>query len=296
MHGKVFGIIDLGTGDDKFFGGNNAETVIDNDGADTYTLGGGDDQFLAVNHTNNGIDTIDGGTGLDMYVAADSTSGVIINLSTAAQIDNFHVGPVVNLAASTAIGDEIGTDIVKAFENAAGGSGNDIIVGTDGATAANYILGNEGDDDLAGLGGADTLIGGDGNDGLLGGVGKDVLTGGDGNTFDGMTDYFVYSSLGDSGVTASTRDIITDFELGIDVIDLHLIDANTTSGHTGDDAFTFIGTNAFFSHTAGELRAYWSMSGQIVEGDVNGDGRADFSIQLNNLAPGDVFQSTDFAL
>lgn len=54
----------------------------------------------------------------------------------------------------------------------------------------------------------DDLIGTDENDIITGGLGRDVVTG------NGGEDIFVYSSLRDAG------DIITDFEVGIDKIDL----------------------------------------------------------------------------
>jgi serralysin len=63
------------------------------------------------------------------------------------------------------------------------------------------------------------------------------------------------------------------------LFDLVSIDANTTNG-AGDNAFNFIGTNKVFTGQAGELRAFWIATGQIVQGDVNGDAKADFSIGL----------------
>ncbi|MEZ5829291.1 MAG: hypothetical protein R3D01_13330 [Hyphomicrobiales bacterium] len=44
-HGTVNGTIDLGSGNDTFKGGNNAEKVQDGDGADTW-LGGGNDRAV----------------------------------------------------------------------------------------------------------------------------------------------------------------------------------------------------------------------------------------------------------
>ncbi len=56
------------------------------------------------------------------------------------------------------------------------------------------------------------------------------------------------------------------------------IDANTQNGAATNEAFTFIGTNVNWGGVAGELRAIWTATGQIIEGDVNGDRKADFSI------------------
>ena len=76
---------------------------------------------------------------------------------------------------------------------------------------------------------------------------------------------------------------------GVDMIDLGLLDANAAVG--GNQAFVFIG-QAAFSGTAGELRTYLTNSVHYVAGDVNGDGVADFIIQLGSAA----VQSGDFLL
>mgnify|MGYP007017217504 CR=1 FL=1 len=67
-------------------------------------------------------------------------------------------------------------------------------------------------------------------------------------------------------------------------------------GTVGDDPFTFIGNNMAFNGTAGEVRALWIASGQIVEGDVNGDKNADFSIFLQDEAHVIILSSFDFVL
>ena len=61
------------------------------------------------------------------------------------------------------------------------------------------------------------------------------------------------------------------------MIDLRHIDADT-SRH-GNNRFSFIGDD-HFSHDAGELRAVRSGHHVNVSGDVDGDGHADFAIEL----------------
>lgn len=58
------------------------------------------------------------------------------------------------------------------FENARGGSADDVIRGNN---VNNSLFGNGGNDTLVGLNGNDTLSGGLGNDFLIGGRGQDVL-------------------------------------------------------------------------------------------------------------------------
>jgi Ca2+-binding RTX toxin-like protein len=144
------------------------------------------------------------------------------------------------------------------------GTGND---------AANVIIGNKGGNYIYGQGG---------NDCLVGGSGRDVLTGGAGH------DRFDFNSIKDSVKTY--RDQITDFVRGADKIDLLSIDARSTVA--GNQAFKWIAYQAFH-HKAGELHYVRSGANVIVEGDVNGDGRADFQIQLNGKS---VLGSTDFYL
>ena len=62
-------------------------------------------------------------------------------------------------------------------------------------------------------------------------------------------------------------------------------DANTLTA--GDQAFAFIGA-ANFSHVAGELRVFAVTGGYDIQGDVNGDGHADFTLFVNSApAAGD---------
>ncbi|MET3923899.1 CAP domain-containing protein [Devosia sp. 2618] len=159
-----------------------------------------------------------------------------------------------------------------------GDAGNDKLyggVGEDrlyGGAGADTLDGGSGNDYLDGGAGNDILLGGAGHDELIGGAGSDFLNGGSG------ADTFIYQKLSDSGVTSKTRDTIEDFSRAQgDVIDLRALDANEFAA--GNQAFKFVGTSSF-SFTAGELRYVKSADGVVVYGDVNGDGVADFSIQL----------------
>jgi hypothetical protein len=152
----------------------------------------------------------------------------------------------------------------------AGTAGDDSLEGGDGAQ---FIQGLAGDDTLRGQGGADTLSGGEGDDVLRGGPGNDVLSGGEG------ADRFVFrdNALG-------FVDRILDFDRAEgDRIVLRPIDADTTT--PDDDAFTFIGYAAF-SGAAGELRAVSRNGGEVqrIEGDVDGDGVADLTIDVVTTA------------
>ena len=68
-------------------------------------------------------------------------------------------------------------------------------------------FGDQGNDTLMGFEGNDTLSGGDGADWLFGGAGSNILTGGAG------ADEFIFD-------TASSTNTITDFEAGVDTINI----------------------------------------------------------------------------
>jgi Ca2+-binding RTX toxin-like protein len=144
-----------------------------------------------------------------------------------------------------------------------------------GNSAGNWLTAEGGNDELRGLSGNDVLRGGSGDDDLFGGAGADTLTGGIG------ADRFVLALAADSGVNA--YDTIADFSrLQGDRIDLAGIDASTLAA--GDQAFSFIGASAF-TGVAGQLR----FAGGFVQGDVDGNGAADFRIAVNafSLMAGD---------
>jgi Ca2+-binding RTX toxin-like protein len=158
-----------------------------------------------------------------------------------------------------------------------------------GGAAADVLTGKNGINDLLnGLSGTDTLKGLDGNDVLIGGSSQDVLTGGIGR------DVFVFNTLTDSATRAP--DVITDFEMGRDEIDLSTLDA--IKGTALNDPFKFIGNRAFGA-VKGELHyVRTDKSGTIddktfIEGDINGDGKADFRIEIKGLV---TLAESDFIL
>jgi len=148
-----------------------------------------------------------------------------------------------------------------------------------GRKEASIINGLGGPDKLFGMSGNDKLDGGLGEDVLAGGKGKDQLIGGTNN------DRFDFNSILESRV--GKGDVIKDFNAGgvLDLIDLRDIDAKTGGAN---NKFKFIGTQDFH-HRAGELH-YVKINKPgvvhdktIIEGDVNGNGRADFQIVLLGL-------------
>lgn len=109
---------------------------------------------------------------------------------------------------------------------------------------------------------ADVLEGGESGGLLYGGAGADT---------------FVFAA-DDSGKTHTTADTIYDFARA-DSIDLSGWDAN--SRKSGTQGFDFIGAHAFSGHV-GELHFIKERSDTWIEGDTNGDKKADFVIHLND--------------
>jgi len=103
-------------------------------------------------------------------------------------------------------------------------------------------------------------------------------------------DVFIYLDASDSTV-GGQRDVISGFVNGQDIIDLSAIDAIAGGG---DDAFNFIGSSSFAGAGAGALRAYVNSKGKLlIEGDIDGDGSADFQILVTGATS---MSASDFIL
>jgi len=122
------------------------------------------------------------------------------------------------------------------------------------------IFTKAGKDVIHGLEGDDRISGGRGGDKIVGGDGQDILVGGRGQ------DTFKFKTANAS--TAAAPDLIVDFRSGRDKIDLR--------GMALADG-QFIGETDF-SATAGELR--FDSTQRLLEGDLDGDGVADFAVKL----------------
>jgi serralysin len=173
---------------------------------------------------------------------------------------------------TTVYGSGTGNDVIRAFENFIGGSGDDAIRGDSGANRLN---------------------GGAGNDTITGGAGADVLTGGS------DADTFVYGTGGGingSGVGVAARDLITDFVSGTDKLDFSGIDADFTSD--GNQAFVFNDVAGAAFTGAGQLTYRYEGSGDtavtVIQGNVNADLATDFEVALTGHIT--FNQATDLVL
>ncbi|HEX2725313.1 MAG TPA: calcium-binding protein, partial [Beijerinckiaceae bacterium] len=242
-------------GNDTLLGGDDKDS-LDGGPGDDLLDGGGDGDFMA------------GGPGNDVYVvdgAGPGPLGDIVDEAAGGGIDL--IRSVVDFDLTTTPEVEHLTLLGSAVTGAGNGHGN-------------IVTGNEN---------ANIIGGGDGADTLIGLAGGDILTGGAG------ADSFVYRSVADSlpqpGPGAPTFDRIIDFtQSQSDHVNLRDVDAIADTA--ANDAFTFIAT-APFDSVAGQLRFAFTPVGTQVEGDVDGNGSADFLIAFDGRV---TFAAGDFVL
>ncbi len=279
-----------------------------------YVLAHGDLSYNFGTHTVAGeIDTIEYGTrgagsydadgsyiggdvllritGLDLANAVPTSAEEEAEIEANGPVHNFAVAHMYGSAAEQARLDLYADALDAEAQHFIGSAGADVFTGTshddilDGAGARDRLAGAKGADVISGGGGADWLKGGGGRDVITGGAGADKLWGQAG------ADRFVFVDAGHIG-EAGAGDVIKDFRSGADLIDLAGVDADT--GAAGDQAFVFIGADAF-GGTAGELRFQAGRDGHrtLVEGDLDGDGVADFALKLLG---GPALSAADFVL
>ncbi|MBX5166591.1 MULTISPECIES: choice-of-anchor Q domain-containing protein [unclassified Rhizobium] len=219
-----------------------------NAGNETFKGLGGSDVLKG----GAGADVLDGGTGNDTASYAGSSA---VN---------------VNLATKAVSGGQAAGDKIVSIENLTGSSDNDVLTG-----------GNNGGNVLNGGAGADKLDGGAGADVIIGGAGKDIMTGGTG------ADTFILKAPTETG-SGTNSDIITDFQHGVDKINLSAIDANGSAA--GNGTFHFQAQeNATFDHKAGALAWHYedhagsASDVTVIQADLNGDGVQDFEVHLKGL-------------
>jgi Ca2+-binding RTX toxin-like protein len=305
-----------GTGDDTYIVLNSSDVVVENAGEGNDTIQTNKTTYsladlpnvenliytgttttaakLTGNAADNQItggkanDTIDGGAGADTMSGGKGADTYIVDNVGDKVIEGANAGvDTVNSSVSFTLGSNV-EKLTLTGTNAIDGTGNTLNNTITGNAAANTLNGGSGVDTLIGGAGDDHLLGGNGNDVLNGGLGADVLSGGVG------ADRFDFNSVAEIGL-GGARDQVTDFTHNSDKLDLSTIDAKVAT--QTNDAFSYIGSAAF-TGTAGQLRAQiiHDASGDytVVQGDVNGDGVADFEIQLTSFTG--TLSASDFIL
>ena len=245
-------VLNGGAGND-FLDGQEGNDILNGDANNDYLYGGDGDDILnggAGNDTLDGgagDDTLDGGTGVDMVSFGDTVLPVVIDL-----------------AAGTATGTEIGTNTLSNIEDAEGGLGDDILIGD---ANANKLDGSSGDDILDGGAGDDTLYGSDGDDtvrfaGALMPVTVDLSAGTASGADTGNDTLFhiesVIGGLGDDTITGDANDNTLWGNAGND----------TLTGGDGDDTLNGGSGNDTLDGGAGADTASYTSATQAVTIDL----------------------------
>ncbi|EGU39537.1 putative hemolysin-type calcium-binding region [Vibrio ichthyoenteri ATCC 700023] len=175
----------------------------------------GDDVFMGA-----GNDYIKLG---DSHARLDENAHSLANqLDAQIKIDNFMSGSDDDQLLAPAWGEDsaLNTSTVSNayIDVAHAGGGNDFVHGENGADA---IFGGSGNDTLFGGEGIDGLRGGSGDDILDGGIGTDILIGGSGNDIlTGGLDADIFKWVDQGSDARNDQDVIKDFELGEDKLDI----------------------------------------------------------------------------
>ncbi|MGR4862640.1 beta strand repeat-containing protein [Caulobacter sp. LARHSG274] len=236
------------------------DTIYGSQGADNLIGAAGTDTIYGAGgddkisfYQGAGTDVVDGGAGYDTLVAASDYA--IIGISAMTSIEAI-TAESVNGTSHTGMAF---TDNADNFDLSA--------IAVSGITFTDLKAGD------------DIFVGSSAGERIIGGLGHDTVTGG------GGADNFDFNA-----VAEIDHDVIIDFLSGTDRIDLSTIDARTNVNE--DQSFTLIGTSGF-TGVSGQLR--YDVSGGVatVQGDVNGDGLADFYIHVNGVSS---LTSADFFL
>jgi Ca2+-binding RTX toxin-like protein len=312
---NVENLVLTGSGVAAGYGNDLSNSIVGNSSSNSIDGGGGADDMT-------------GGAGDDVYVVDTFYDRVNENVGGGRDVIVSTV-TIFSLAANIEVLDLVGTESINGKGNdldnkIVGNAGNNVLNGGAGADSMVGNLGNDtyyvdsADDSVREYFGygtdkvvssldyalrsnfenltlagnaivakgnslANTIVGNAQANVIIGGGGADILKGGSGR------DSYVFNSIYDSKAGAE-HDSILGFAHGFDKLDLSKIDAN--GKNAGNGTFNYIGASTFHG-AASELHAVMEGNTYLVEGDVNGDGVADFQVSVQS---GLKISATDFVL
>lgn len=229
--------------------GNSAGNSLIGNDANNTLMGMGSADVL---RGNGGDDILDGGTGPDNMIGGAGNDTYIVDQS----------GDTINETVGNGL-DQVNSSATFALalnvENLTLTGANN--VNATGNVSSNVIIGNSGTNNITGGGDNDTLTGG------------------------GGADTFIYTTVTDS--TLADLDVVTDYQDGVDRLNVQTIDANTDLG--GNQMFSrVVGDGAFTA--AAQLRLTFDGTYTHVEFNTDADTDAEFAILLTGNHTGDTVE------
>jgi Ca2+-binding RTX toxin-like protein len=297
-------VIDGGIGNDTLDGGLGNDFMAGGLGNDTYLIS-------VTGTTSSGADTINDTSGTDLLKLSVSSGGGVefYRMGTSLFMNN-QFGDSTEIQNFTSSRGTAGAGAIEKLQylngytstptdfslalGAVGGTGNDLVAGTQ---EADTLTGLDGNDVLQGYIGFDSLDGGLGNDTLIGGAGNDVLSGGDGNDTYILWQFGNYST-GSSGVdtindtVVGASDILQLFAYSGGGFDLYRSGTNMMVKNSSGDETTIRNFNGTTAGSAG-VGAIEKL--QYVNGDTGS--LTEFSLALGSagLTGNDWVAGTQFA-
>ena len=236
-------VISGGIDNDKLVGNAGDDTIMGDDGDDFLYGSEGNDMLYG----GSGSDSIRGEEGNDTISGGDAYDKLFGGIGDDSIMGDAGNDRLYGEEGNDVLAGDLGRDTIQGNDGddtISGGDDNDKLLGNAGN---DLIAGDAGNDRLYGHTGTDTLLGGAGDDTLQGNEDADVLSGGTGNDkLLGGTgaDTFVF-------VTGDGSDEISDFEAGIDLIDL--TGYGFSSQGEVDAATNQIGTDVLISFGSDEI-------------------------------------------
>ncbi|MCC7283013.1 MAG: M10 family metallopeptidase C-terminal domain-containing protein [Acetobacteraceae bacterium] len=156
-------------------------TIWDTAGTDAMVYAGANRVVLNLNDAT--LDRTDDATTtewLDILTSTPTYAALPDEIKKDLMLPSYHAGGFISRVFDISGNVQLGGYTIAngvTIENAAGGTGDDVIIGNE---ADNSLLGDAGNDMMMGAAGNDTINGDAGDDILVGGSGNDTLNGGEG--------------------------------------------------------------------------------------------------------------------
>lgn len=246
--GRAGDFLDGFAGNDRFDLSTGNDTVAGGVGNDTVMLDGTASQYQTIRLSD--------GT---LFLAGGATAYGLKELSSVEAIE-FGSG----LGTSRYAVDANGLDARSFFSRDIGYSshreGSNSADTLSGSSTVDRLFGRSGDDRLFGAGGNDLLHGGDGEDTLFGQAGSDQLYGAAGDDIlgGGLGDDFLSGGVGndlfDFSQGAGGRDLVTDFDHGVEGDDALLLSASLfQTASAALESFQQVAADAVLSFVGGSV-------------------------------------------